>query len=162
MKEYVMLLLIMGMVSTIVTILSPEGERGGIGKLVRFATGVCLIAVCVSPMASFLERLSHFDLSEILPSEEKTGVEYESVLENGYLYAEVENTREGIKELLNERFEIDASEVDVSMKLTAEDGSRRIERILITLYGQAIWKDTRAIEEYLGGLFGCEVITAIG
>ena len=100
MREFVMLLLIMGMVSAIVTILTPEGERGGIGKLVRFVAGACLIAVCISPMISFIERLAHFEFSEILPSE-SIDIEYESVLENGYLYAEMENTREGIKSLVD-------------------------------------------------------------
>ena len=161
MREFVMLLLIMGMVSAIVTILTPEGERGGIGKLVRFVAGACLIAVCISPMISFIERLAHFEFSEILPSE-SIDIEYESVLENGYLYAEMENTREGIKRILGERFDIDPSEVEVSLNLTAEDGNRRIEKMLVTLYGQAIWKDTGEIERYFEELFDCEVITAIG
>ena len=117
MREFVMLLLIMGMVSAIVTILTPEGERGGIGKLVRFVAGACLIAVCISPMISFIERLAHFEFSEILPSE-SIDIEYESVLENGYLYAEMENTREGIKRILGERFDIDPSEVEVSLNFT--------------------------------------------
>lgn len=162
MKGYVLSLLVVGMVGAIVSVLAPEGERGGIGRLVRFASGLCLIAVCMSPMASLIERLSRFDFAGALPDATDMRQEYESAFENGYLLAEEANTREGIKRLLKDRFAIDESEVEVSLRLTDEKEGRRIERILITLYGQAIWKDTGEIERYLEALFGCETVTAIG
>lgn len=162
MKGYIISVILVGIIGSVMSVLSPEGEGGGIGKTVKYATGLVLIIVCIAPLSAFLESLNNLDLQAFFDVEKEESEEYESIFDASYGSAEVANTREGIKRILNERFEIDESEVDVSVQVvTDENGARRLNRIFLTLYGSAIWKDTGAIERYLGSLFGCEIVTAV-
>ena len=162
MREYVLAVLIVGILGSCIGLLAPEGEGGGLGKHVRLAVGVVLIAVCLSPLVSLIDSLRELDLQGFLPDGEARQ-EYESLFEEGFSTAEKETAEEGIVRLLCDRFGIDEGEAEVSLQITEEgDGTRRITRIVILLYGSAVWKDTGAIEDYLQGLFSCEVITAIG
>ena len=161
-KEHVLSVIIVGIVSSVVAVLSPEGEGGGLGKSVKCVTGLVMILICTAPIISLFDSLKGLDLHGIFAIAENDKSEYESVLEESFSAAEIANTKEGIKRLLGEKFGIDEGEVNVSVQVaTNENGERIIKRIFITLYGSAIWKDTGEIEQYLGDLFGCEVVTAI-
>lgn len=162
MREYVLAVLIVGILGSCISLLAPEGEGGGLGKHVRLAVGVVLIAVCISPLLSLIDSLRELDLQGFLPEGEDLQ-EYESLFEEGFFAAEQKTAEEGIVRLLRDRFGIEEGEAEVSLQITEEgDGTRHVTRIVILLYGSAVWKDTGAIEGYLEGLFSCEVITAIG
>ncbi|MBQ8408789.1 MAG: hypothetical protein IJY39_07995 [Clostridia bacterium] len=163
MKEYIITVITVGLVGSVITTLTPEGEGGGIGRTVRFAVGLVLIAVCISPILSMIQGLKELDLQNLIPRTESVTPEYESIFEGNFLSAELEQTESGIARMLSERFDIAEDEIRVSVSVTEEaDGGRRLKRIFVTLYGSAIWKDTGAMEGYLQELFGCEVVTAIG
>ena len=48
---------------------------------------------------------------------------------------------------------------ECSVEITLADGE--LCRVLIRLYGSAIWRDSKAIEEHFRNLLGCEIVTAI-
>ena len=160
MKAYILSIVLVALIGAVVSILSPDGEGGGIGKHARFAVGLVLITVCLAPVFSLPSLMSKLGEELILPEESTPSVEYESIFQSQYLAAELENTKEGIAMLLHDRFGIEPSDVKISIRLSEEE--RRPEQILVTLYGRAIWSDTQAIESYLEELLGCAVVTAVG
>lgn len=161
-KGYIISVMLICVISSAITLISPDGEGGGILKHVRLACGVVMIIVCISPIKAIIEGIGELDMSELAAIPEEDADEYESIFENSYSAAEKESICFGIKEMLYRNFEIDSTECDVSISVEVEGDERRVSRIFITLYGSAIWVDTGAVEEYLYEKFLCEVITAIG
>ncbi len=164
MKQYIITVVIVGMIGSIVSILSPDGEGGGLKSHVRLAIGLVLTLVCVSPLISLVKTLGELDVQGLVGEIEGSDrEEYESIFQSGYDAAEIENLKEGIKAILRERFDIADDECYVSVVTRADnDEKRRLERIFINFYGAAIWKNTGEIESYLSELFGCEIVTAVG
>lgn len=164
MKQYIITVIIVGVIGSIVSILSPDGEGGGLKAHVRLAIGLVLTLVCISPLISLVQTLGELDVQGFVGEiDQSDREEYESIFQSGYDAAEIENLTEGIKSILRERFDIAADECYVSVVTRTEKGGKRhIERIFINFYGAAIWKNTGEIESYLGELFGCEVVTAVG
>lgn len=164
MKSYIISIILVGIVGSFVTILSPEGEGGGLGKHTRLAVGLCLILVCITPIITLVQGLGDLDIKSLIPEiDAEESLEYESIFNSSYNAAEVENLREGIVSILYDKFKIEPSDCYVKVSVAEGDaGNRRLERIYINLYGAAIWKDTGAIENYLSSLFGCEIVTAVG
>jgi stage III sporulation protein AF len=158
MREYVMTVIVSGMVGAVVMQLAPSGEMK---KYVRIAVSLVLVIVCISPLLSLAEEVQGLDLSFLSEEDGEKNAEYREVFEAGYGAAEEENLRAGIKAFLYDRFGVEESEVTVSLRISEENGERRLERIFLTLCGSAIWKDTGEIERELGALLGCEVITAV-
>ena len=154
MKEYVIAIIIVGIIGAVISILAIDGE---LQKQVRLAIGLTIVIVCVSPIVDAVRWLESAELGDLSYSSPDTG-EYESIFFEYYSKAEIENCSEGIKSMLCESFEIDEGDLEVSVVA----GEGKLERVYITLFGDAIWQDTAAMEEYLGGLLSCEIITVIG
>ena len=164
MKEYVISIICIGVIGSIITLLAPEGEGGGLGKHVRLAVGCAVILTCISPLGELIEGLREVELGELVPEIEEGGLEeYESIFGESYAAAELSSLREGIAAMLEQRYGIERSECKIEVSADQNGtGSLTLKRIFITLYGSAIWKDTGEIERYFGELFGCEIVTAIG
>lgn len=159
MKEYIFTVILAGMVGSAVLMLAPEGDQK---KQVKFAVSLVAVLVCASPMLRFAGTLGETLQYGWEPFETSSREEYESIFESGYFAAEETNLRTGIKSLLADRFGIAEDEVKVSLKITGSGEARRLDRIFLTLYGSAVWKDTGAIEELLREIFSCDVVTAVG
>ncbi len=165
MKAYIIAIICISVVGSIVSILAPEGDGGGLGKHIRLIFGLCLIVVCLGPIKKGIEVLSSLDVEDILPDVSQDSEEYESIFDSAYGAAEVENLKEGIKKILLDRFGIDGSECSVSVSLDGhgDDGEpRKLSRVLITLHGSAVFRDSGEIEDYFSTLLGCEIVTAVG
>lgn len=156
MKEYILSILAVATVGSIILIIAPEGEGGGIKKHICLIIGLATILVIISPMSRILEAIKEIDFDGI-----KGGVgyveEYESIFYETLEMTEIGNLKSGIKSELKNKFGIDESEC--SVEITLKDGA--LHRILIRLYGSAIWRDSKAIEEHFRNLLGCEIVTAI-
>lgn len=164
MKTYIVTIILVGVIGSISSILSPDGEGGGLGRHTRLAVGLCLVLVCITPVYSLINTLKSFDINDLIPEiDAEEGIEYESIFQSSYEQAELENIRVGIASILYDKYGIEPSDCLVKVKVTAdENGKRRLEQIFINLYGAAVWKDTGAIEDYLSSLLGCEIVTAVG
>jgi len=150
-------------ISSLVTMLAPDGEGGGFSKNIRLVVGLCVVLVCADPIKSIITQINDFDMGLIIEQPEVTPDKYEDLLNSAYTAAEVENLKDGIYRMLEDRFSIAREDCSVSLRLCEGEGLRReLEYIHITLYGPAIFKNTNEIESYLNGLFGCKIITAIG
>ena len=162
MREYIISIVCVCIVGALVCALAPEGEGGGLAKHTRLVYALCLVVVCAAPMRDLMDWLSEFEYEQLLPPTIDTE-EYESIFDSAYGDAELDNLGEGIKDILYSKFGIDRASCNVTVRAdTDSNGQTKLTQIYITLYGEAIWADTGAIEQYLGSLFGCRVITAIG
>lgn len=163
MKLYVMSVICITAVGMLVSMLSPDGEGGGLSRNVRLVYGICVVFVCIYPINNIVIAVKELDFGLAVEAPEQNDDKYKDILESSYSAAEVESLKNGIKQILNDRFDIDSSECKVEVSFAEQDGgSRALRRVLITLYGSAIWKDTGEIEAVLGGMLACEIVTAIG
>ena len=160
-KGYIVTVICVCTAASIVTLLTPEGE-GERGKSVRFALGVIMILASISPIKAIIEGIYEIDISGITEDFSQKEDEYESIFKEELMIFEEENLKSGIKNLLNERFDIELSECDVAVTFEEKNGERKLKRVFITLYSSAIWSDTGAIEAYFGELLSCEIVTAVG
>ena len=164
MKTYIVTIILIGVIGSIITVLSPDGEGGGLGKHTRLAVGLCIILVCITPLTSLINNLKEFDVNDLIPEiGAEESLEYESIFQSSYEQSEIESLRSGIAKILYDKYGIEPSDCLVKVKVTEDEiGKRRLEQIFINLYGAAVWKDTGEIEGYLSSLFGCETVTAVG
>ena len=164
MKMYVIAIVVVGVIGSVIRLLSPQGEGGGLKNHVRLAVGIATIPICIFPLLSFMDEVRSFDIGDVIGELEGEQIEeYESIFEDGYLSAEEENLREGIARILADKYGIERSDCYILVKIsTDKDGKRRLDRIFINLYGSAVWKDTGSIEKYLSSLFSCETVIAVG
>ncbi len=162
MKQYIISLVAVCVVGAVVSILSPEGEGGGIARHTRLIVGICVILVCFAPVTDAVEWVRNFDIGTVLPDYEQDASEYESIFGGSYSDAEADNLKEGIAAFLVDRFGLDPTCISVKVRLSGEGKDKRPERVTVTLYGSAIFADTHAIEDSLSSLLGCEIVTIIG
>ena len=160
MKQYIISVIAIGVIGSVFSALSPEGEGGSIKKYINLIIGLTVTLVCISPIASALDFINNLDFNAYATDDTVVNEEYEKNFKSSYTAAEVYNLKMGIKSELSDKFSIENEECEISVTLCGEE--RKLERVLVTLYGSAIWCDSDAIEKYLSGLLGCEVWVAIG
>ena len=156
MKEYVLSILAASTVGSLVMMLAPDGEGGGIKKHISLIVGLATILVIISPMKRAIEAIREIDFDGINNSVHDSQ-EYESIFYEALEQVEINNLKSGIKAELKSKFGIDESECSVEITV---DGGKPC-RVLIRLYGPAIWCDSGEIEEHFYKLLGCEIVTAI-
>ena len=162
MNGYVISIACVSVICSLASLISPEGEGGGLGKQIRLISALVLTVVCISPVAALMEALSSFDPSLLLPEIEDEGNgEYGEIFDGAFELSEERELENRISQILLEKFEISDDECSVSFVISEGEEGRVLERIFILLRGSAIWKDTGEIEGYLYNIFGCEIVTAI-
>lgn len=160
MKEYIISIIALAFICAVVSMLSPEGEGGGLGKHVKLISGLLLILACLSPIISLVKGLYDLDLAGLRYHYGKSSEEYESIFLSELSIADVENVKQDVENRLAEKFGLKKESFSVSIRITPERD--RIDLILIRLFDSAIWTDTGKLEEYLERIYNCEVVTAIG
>ena len=159
MSSYVISIICVSIVGTVVSILSPDGEGGGLLRHVRLIFGLCLVIVCINPIMQIIESVREMDFELITPDIEDESDKYYDIFEDSYSKSEIANLKSGIKQMLYDKFSIDPSECEIAIILSDRGD---LNRISVTLYGGAVWKDTGEIENYLYRAFGCEIVSIIG
>ena len=164
MRDYIISLIIVSVIGSVVCLLSPEGEGGGLGKHTRLAVGLCVVLFCAMPVIGLVRSLTELDANSLFPElSEEESQNFDKIFADSFNAAELDQVKEGVIAILQDKFGIDASECSISVAAgESDDGSRRIERIVISLYGSAVWTNTGEIEGYLFEIFGCEIVTVIG
>ena len=163
MKLYILSVVCISAIGMLINMLTPDGEGGGISKNTRLIYGLCVVLVCIYPIKNAINALYEFDLSTDVENAESSEEELREIFKSSFSSAEIENLKNGIKQILFEKFSVDPSECKIeALVVENESEERDLKRILVTLYGSAIWKDTGAIEDHLSSLLSCDVVTAIG
>lgn len=150
-------------IGSLVSMLAPEGDGGGLGKNYRLILGLCVVLVCINPIKRVVLGIKNLEIDSIVGTVDENQGKYEEYLNSAYTDAEVESLKGGIYQMLEDKFNIMREECSVSVKLGEGEGNTRtLECIYITLYGGAIFKNTAEIEDCFGAIFNCEIITIIG
>ena len=159
MKGYLITVATGALLVTMVNLLSPQGERGGIARFVRLFTSLLLICIIASPLsgaAQALEQLFQFDFS----FGEEQQEEYDSQMQELLDSASKDYVRQMLTKQLEERFSITAGQVEV--RLEWKDGESKPTRATVILKDAAIWKNPRELQAFVEELLGCPCDTAIG
>ncbi len=149
-------------IGSLISVLAPVGEGGGINKNIRLVFGLCVAIVCIKPIVDIVDGVYELDIGSIVEMPEQESEKYDDIFDMSYTSAEVEELKRGVKQMLSDRFGIEEHECSVSVKLYEKaGGEKELERMYITLSGAAILKNTEEIENYLSHIFNCEIITII-
>ena len=98
-------------------------------------------------------------LSDIT-GEETAQSSYQSILEGEIRETVRDELEKAIRKDLAERFSVE--NCDVGIALVSLEGVLSVERIVITLTGNDIFKNPHTIEEYFSELLDCECLAVIG
>ena len=130
--------------------LCPKGHK----KHLRLLCGLCMIALLISPLPSYLEHAEE----NWLALDEETGENAEDIYDEIYHQAlsdanvlQIEKTT---KNLIIQEFSIPSEDFSISVFVANEDGLVLLKNATISLSGKAILTDpreiVRVVEEYLG------------
>ncbi len=162
-KGYILSVMCISIIGSLITMLTPDGEGGGIGKNMRLCFGLCVVLVCINPIKDIIHQVNNFEIGDIMGNGDTIEDKYKDYFDSSYSAAELDDLKNGIYRLLADKYGIEREECKLSVRLSEGESQKKdIDSIFITLYGSAIFKNTDEIENYLGGLFGCEIITIIG
>ncbi len=164
MKEYFISVLGASLAATLVGILTPDGERGGISKLLKFLTSLFLICVIVTPLTEVVRSLQDIaDGTLDLPGiEEEVKPDYEQQRDEALASASKTYFVQALTQMLEQEFSIASGEIRCIVTWTqTENGDDRPKRITLVLSGGAIWKDPKRMEAFVTELLGCECVSAI-
>ena len=163
MKAYLISLIATALAVAMVSILTPEGEKGGIAKHVRLLTSLLLITALISPVVGLIDGMRALAEGNLeLPWEENAPQEdYSEQLQGALDTASTTYFTDRLTQTVEEQFEISAGEVRCAVQWEAVDGKLAPARVTVILSGSAIWKDPAEIEAFVSTLLGCECVSAI-
>lgn len=163
MTAYLGTLVASAMAATLVSILAPTGERGGLAQHVRLFTALFLVCVLISPIHGAITSVRDLLNGDITipgvndPSEDSYREEMEEALGG----ASTEYFSQALTRLLESEFEIPTGQVRCRVDWQTEDGRLSPRLVTVVLSGKAIWKDAGAIERFVSELLGCDCVSAI-
>ena len=163
MRNYLIALLSASLLSALIAILSPSGEKGGTEKHMRLISSLFLICVLISPAKSALKGLEELIGGEIVPTlpDYKDQPSYEDQMEQALGDASTAYFTEMLTQMLEKRFEITPGEVRCIVVWSEEDGATTPKQVTVVLSGKAIWKNPQDMEAFVEGLLGCSCSSAI-
>ncbi len=163
MKDYLIGLLAASMIAALVGLLTPDGERGGIGKHVKLLTALFLVCVLIAPIGSAIEGLKKlFEGGIDLPGMEETPDQsYQEELSGALENASTAYFTQMLTQVLENQFQIPAGELRCAVSWESVGEALKPTRVTVVLSGSAIWKDPRAIEDFVEELLGCNCVSAI-
>lgn len=167
MKSYLISVVTVALCSSLAVYMAAEKDGGGIGKDLRMLGALCVILSIILPLSPVLSDIGNIgdkleSMLEILKfgsTEVTDSEEYAKIFNSQLIKSSVSEAQSTLKDLISQKFSIDKD--DCSIEIVLRDGAEveiYPEKIIITLKGQAVWKDPYAIEEYLKGIVECDCI----
>ena len=164
MKEYFISVLAASLIAALIGILTPDGEKNGTSKLLKFLTSLFLICVLVAPLTDLVCSLQKLADGEInLPDiEEELKPNYEQQRDEALSSASKTYFTQALTQMLEQEFSIASGEIRcIVVWEQTDNGEERPARITLVLSGKAVWKDPKQMEAFVTELLGCECISAI-
>ncbi len=159
-KEYFLCVIIAAVAAGLIGILAPDGN--GVGKYVRFAASLAVIAAVCTPLrpaVEYLYALSETDVSAVIDDELEKYTERTNQLITEQSTAIVCET---IKTELSEEFDIPLHECEIILDTEEESGEIRLIKVTVVLSGYSMWKDPKEIKNFVSDLAGCECEVILG
>ena len=162
MQGYLLQILTVSFLCGLVEMLAPLGEREGLRRAVRLVAALCLLTGMLAPLREARELLSVFDPGAWAREREaEAEADYEAMMREKLTAVGEGELREALYALLNSRFGIDRADCEVCFSWAAGD-RLAVEHVWLTLRGQALMVDPRAIEAAIGEAVGCECTVSVG
>ena len=163
MKTYLITLITAAFAVTLVGMLAPSGEGGGIAKHLKLLTSLFLVCVLISPLTSAMEGIKALmdGNFELFPSENEGVPDYQEEMQDALNGASKQYFTEMLTQTLEQRLVIDTGDVRCAVEWNTTDGDARPTHVTVILSGQAIWKSPREIEALVKELLGCTCTVAI-
>ena len=149
------------LVATLVSLLSPDGERGGVAKHTRLLTSLFLVCVMIAPLRGAISALQNWQNGEItLPWQEDVEEnDYQEDMQEALDTASRDYFTKMLTQTLEQKFLMDVG--DVRCAVHWSDGGSAPEKVTVILSGSAIWKDPKEIQSFVTSLLSCECAVAI-
>ncbi len=159
MKSYLYALLLVSLATALAGMLSPDGEKGGMGKHLRLLSSLLLICVLILPLRDGIAYLVSWSQGELqIPGLEASEPDdYRDQMQENLDLASRDYFSQMLTKTLEQEFSITPGELRCIVRWEEETPTR----ITVVLSGSAIWKDPQAIEDYVEALLGCPCQSAI-
>ena len=149
------------LVATLVSLLSPDGERGGVAKHTRLLTSLFLVCVMIAPLKGAISALQNWQSGDLtLPWLENVEEnDYQEDMQEALDTASRDYFTKMLTQTLEQKFLMDVG--DVRCAVHWSDGGSSPEKVTVILSGSAIWKDPKEIQSCVRSLLSCECAVAI-
>ena len=163
MKEYILTLIVAALLSALVGILSPEGERGGISRHMRLLVALFMVITLISPICGLLTDLRNWMAGEgsLFPSDQILPIDPDQTLADTLQNASDSYFTDMLTQTIETKFAIEVGDVRCDVAWQTNDGKLAPSRVTVLLSGRAIWKDPDAIAAFVHELLGCDCVIAI-
>ena len=155
MKEYLMTLISVSLLSGIMGMISPEGD---LKKYVRLLCTLCVFCAMISPAFSLWQGMGSSGeeiLGELIDKED---VNYDEIYKDSLLsFGEVQ-AEETIKSNILERFLLSEDSIDVEVKSQSENDIEEWIAVTVLLRDEAIFTDPREILSLVESMVSCSCV----
>ena len=155
MKEFILTMLGVSLISGFASMLSPDGKEGGLRSYLGFACAICALSVTIGPVTSFITALGDSEMIENI-SGEPQALDYEKIYEDTLMKGEERALEEGLNLLLRTELLIDEKNIDVDVRLCNSTAGYEAELVTVRLSGKAVFTDAHRIAERVEELLFCE------
>ena len=163
MKEYIISVSLTAIVAMIASAVTPTIKRGEIAPYVRLVSSFVIICVIISPFTVLSSCDLKADADSFISKLELNSSDfYEKITAETLSKLNAIQLSSALTSAICEKFEIEADDVTVEIQYTVSNEKTEYSRILVLLYGKAIFKDSQRIEKYINELCEIECDCAVG
>ena len=155
MKEYLLLLLGVSLLSGIVSILAPDGK---LKRYIRLLTGLVVLCILIRPALSLLKSVENGISGAEGSGREESASVYDDIYNNNLKEAGEREVSERLKNKIIENFDIKEESIDVKTKFVLENDRYRVSTVWLTIRKGAISTDPRKLVEYVEKLLDCQCV----
>ena len=161
-KVYMLSIFATALLITVVDILAPTNNGGGLSKYLKLVTSLVFVCILISPTVSLAQHLRDF-------ANGNWEFEIEGDVEDHY-FAELQDALDNaskdyfegmLKQTLCKEFDIAEDDLRVRVDWDGLGEELRPQKVTVILSGKAIWKNPAKIEGYVSSLLGCACVSAI-
>ena len=155
MREYILLLIGVIVISWAASMIAPEGS---IKKYISLLVGVCLISAIISPLENMSDIGFEINIDGLFDNAEE--YDYESIFYKNLTEANEKDFCALLKSKMIRDLDMSENELDIDAGICVRDGEYELEYITVILYGSGIMKDPAALREYTRITVGkeCDII----
>ena len=160
-KAYLLSIFATALLITVVDILAPA-SAGGLSKHLKLVLSFVFVCVLISPTVTLAERLLAFSNGDWeFDIEGDIEDHYSSELQDALDNASRDYFEGMLTQTLCNEFEIAEDDLRVRVDWDGVGESLRPQKVTLILSGNAIWKNSAKMEEYVSSLLNCDCVSAI-
>lgn len=157
--EYFMSVVTSSVIAALASMLCPD-EKGGIKKSLELCVSLFLLCVIIAPIGLLITDAK--DKINIDLSIPEIDISADALIFDSLAEASADEIERILRDSVCEGVDIDYSDLDVEADVTASNEGVSIGRIVLRLYGSAMWSDPREIREVIARYTDAECIIVNG